>query len=665
MSEILITNAEIITNAEPTSYGETARRNGKIFEKKVCELLNNKSVQHIHKFNKYININPNNFRSELISDKCVDNIIGGRKTKSKCDIIIYNNDIPISISVKMTNTGTQWHCSPFCNILGYLKHINIPYTHDFENGMKKFLGITEPNATELIELNKKRSDVNKDAKRYWINELNNKEQSDIISFLNDNKSELLNFSLRTGLCKETKYHSELFLLNKSDYTETGIIDFDIFNYSDLLKKINIGLSQMTKLGNLELNEYIGIQRKGSGTLSARKCIQFKDRGYTNITDTTDTTDTTYTTNTTDSTDTTEATETTDTTDTIHKIKGLSLFACSGIAEYKLKETGVEIILANELLSERCDIYKHFYPDAEIIQGDINTKLDEIISKSKDLGIEFIMATPPCQSFSNAGRKKIKDTRTPLFLSLIKVILAVQPKYVLIENVPTFMSSKYEEKNNETIEEKFIKDLSNLYKINTKILNTKDYEVPQARKRSITLMSLKTVNEWKHPIQIANIITVRDAIGHLPSLESGEISAIHKWHKSRIHNDNHIKWMSYTPTGQTAFNNIVHFPQKDGRKIKGYKTTYKRIDWIKPSPTITMSSGSISSQNNVHPGTAYIKNEETLYNNARALTVYEIMLLTGLDDNWDPPTTNEKLVRDIIGEAVPPNLIYHLVKNITR
>ena len=46
----------------------------------------------------------------------------------------------------------------------------------------------------------------------------------------------------------------------------------------------------------------------------------------------------------------------------------------------------------------------------------------------------------------------------------------------------------------------------------------------------------------------------------------------------------------------------------------------------------MSSGSISSQNNVHPGNKYEKDGETLYDNARALTVYEIMLLTGLDDN---------------------------------
>ena len=345
------------------------------------------------------------------------------------------------------------------------------------------------------------------------------------------------------------------------------------------------------------------------------------------------------------------------------MKGLSLFACSGISEYYLNDTDIDIVIVNELLQERCDIYKHFHPNAEIIQGDINDKLDIIISKSIELNIEFIIATPPCQSFSNAGRKKVKDIRTPLFLTLIKAIKEIKPKYVLIENVPSFMKSIYEEKNEETIEQKFIKELGELYTINTKILNAKDYEVPQSRKRSITLLSLKTLSEWSHPTPIKKIITVRDAIGYLPSLESGEVSNIHKWHRSKIHNSNHIKWMSYTPTGKTAFLNEVNYPQKDGRKIKGYNTTYKRIEWDAPSPTITMSSGSISSQNNVHPGNEYKKNNEVLYDNARALTVYEIILLTGLDDNWDPPTTNEKLIRDIIGEGVPPKLIYHIVKNI--
>ena len=76
------------------------------------------------------------------------------------------------------------------------------------------------------------------------------------------------------------------------------------------------------------------------------------------------------------------------------------------------------------------------------------------------------------------------------------------------------------------------------------------------------------------------ISVIDAIGHLPSIESGENSGI-KWHYAKKHSEKHIEWMSNTPTGKSAFDNIIYFPQKNGRKIKGFKNTYKRMEWYKP------------------------------------------------------------------------------------
>lgn len=343
-----------------------------------------------------------------------------------------------------------------------------------------------------------------------------------------------------------------------------------------------------------------------------------------------------------------------------KLRGLSLFACAGIAEYYLKNTKLDIVLANELLQERCEIYKHFYPDTQLIQGDIITNIESIIKSSIELKVDFIIGTPPCQTFSNAGKKNINDIRTPLFLSLIRCVKEINPKYVLIENVPSFMKSVYDDTKT-TILERFKIELSEHYNIITEVLDSKDYEVPQSRKRSITLLSLKQLPVWNMPDKINNIKTVRQTIGHLPSLKSGETSLVHVWHKAKIHNNNHTLWMTHTPSGKSAFDNKEHYPQKDGRVIKGYKTTYKRIEWDKPAPIITMSSGSISSQNNVHPGNLYVLNEIKMYDNARALTVYEIMLLTGLDDLWVPPTNNEKLIRDIIGEAIPPRFLYNIIK----
>jgi hypothetical protein len=78
--------------------------------------------------------------------------------------------------------------------------------------------------------------------------------------------------------------------------------------------------------------------------------------------------------------------------------GLSLFTGAGIGEYYIKEF-VNIQVANELLSDRAKVYEHFYPNTVMIQGDIKDKFvyDTIILESKKYNIDFIIATPPCQS----------------------------------------------------------------------------------------------------------------------------------------------------------------------------------------------------------------------------------------------------------------------------
>jgi len=343
-----------------------------------------------------------------------------------------------------------------------------------------------------------------------------------------------------------------------------------------------------------------------------------------------------------------------------KFIGLSLFSSAGIGETYINDY-VDIKLSNELVKNRCELYKHFHPNTEIICGDIKDKYDEILEKSIKYKIDFILATPPCQSFSKAGKQEICDHRDILFLHVINISKIIKPKYILIENVPEFIKLNIDIDNKTTTVLEVIQNgLSDFYNINYDILNAADYNTAQNRKRAIILLSLKSEREWKIYRPKLKKLTVFDMISHLPNLESGESSNIHPWHKAKTHNDNHILWMKHTPTGKTAFDNEVHYPQKDGRKIKGFRTTYKRIEWDSPAPTITMANGSISSQNNVHPGN--MKNG--LYDNARVLTVYELMLLSGLDDKWVPPSNcPDNLLRHVLGECVPPLLIRYLMEGM--
>ena len=77
----------------------------------------------------------------------------------------------------------------------------------------------------------------------------------------------------------------------------------------------------------------------------------------------------------------------------------------------------------------------------------------------------------------------------------------------------------------------------------------------------------------------------------------------------------------------------------------------------------MANGSISSQNNVHPGR--LKSDGT-YSDARVLSLKEIFILTGLPEDWHPPKwASENLIRQVTGEGIPPKLIDRLLTTITQ
>ena len=76
----------------------------------------------------------------------------------------------------------------------------------------------------------------------------------------------------------------------------------------------------------------------------------------------------------------------------------------------------------------------------------------------------------------------------------------------------------------------------------------------------------------------------------------------------------------------------------------------------------MDNRKISSQNNVHPG-RYLgvdENGDCIYSDARALSLFELMRIMSLPDDWALPlNTNEAFVRSVIGEGIPPLFIKKL------
>lgn len=374
-----------------------------------------------------------------------------------------------------------------------------------------------------------------------------------------------------------------------------------------------------------------------------------------------------------------------------KLNGLSLFANVGVAETYLDKLGIEIKVANELEPKRAKFYSHLYPKTNMIIGDItNEKVrKEIVLESKKNNVDFIIATPPCQGMSLAGKMDKFDERNQLIYYAIEVIKKIKPKYILLENVPQLLKTKIKVNNVIiSIPEYIHKELDDYYNFaDENIVSAKDYGVAQMRKRNIFLLSRKDMNYvWQVPKK-KKIITLRDAIYDLPSVDpllkegleetlklfpdylikKENAEKVSKFHRPPIHAKKHVVAMMHTPSGYTAFDNKIFYPKKDdGTRVNGHYNTYRRFEWDKPARTITQNNGVISSLCCVHPGKPYVKNGEVLYSDPRCLTLYELFIVFSLPKDWNVPDwADERFIRRVVGEGIPPMLIKNIVEELVN
>lgn len=350
------------------------------------------------------------------------------------------------------------------------------------------------------------------------------------------------------------------------------------------------------------------------------------------------------------------------------MKGITLFSSIGIAEYYLKDAGLDIVLACELEDKRSKAHKNIYPETNIVIGDLtkDTTKNKIYKSISEEEIDLIIATPPCQGVSLAGINKteeeyLNDPRNYLVLEALEIFDNLKNNYLLIENVPRFKKMVFPHNGKflsleDLLRVKYSKD----YNVQVGEYNSSDFGVPQTRIRIVYRVWKKGLKWTITPSH--NKVTLKEAIGDLPILESGESSGI-KNHFSRKHPQNQILCMKHTPTGKSAFENDFYYPKKDtGERIKGFNNTYKRMRWDFPAPTVTMRNEIISSQENVHPGR---KVSDGTYSDARVLSLRELLIVSSLPGDMDiPKNLNERQFRTLIGEGIPPLMLEWIVKGIT-
>ena len=129
----------------------------------------------------------------------------------------------------------------------------------------------------------------------------------------------------------------------------------------------------------------------------------------------------------------------------------------------------------EYEQEYCNVLKANRPEWNVICADVH-KFDGHPYE----GVDLLAGGVPCPPFSVAGKQLGKDDERDLFPEAIRLIREIRPRAVMLENVPGFLDSGFEEYRDHIFTE--IKKLG--YVTHIKLLNASDYGVPQLRPRVV-------------------------------------------------------------------------------------------------------------------------------------------------------------------------------------
>ena len=163
-----------------------------------------------------------------------------------------------------------------------------------------------------------------------------------------------------------------------------------------------------------------------------------------------------------------------------ELRVLELFAGIGACSKALTNLGIP-----HKIVDAVEIDKYAIKSFNAIHN-TNFEPQDIKKWDKDLDVDLIMHGSPCQDFSVAGRQAGGDegsgTRSSLMYETLRIVEKLKPKYVIWENVKNLLSKKH--RHNFDAYLKSMEDLG--YHNEYKVLNAKDYGIPQNRERVFTV-----------------------------------------------------------------------------------------------------------------------------------------------------------------------------------
>ena len=322
-----------------------------------------------------------------------------------------------------------------------------------------------------------------------------------------------------------------------------------------------------------------------------------------------------------------------------KYNVVSLFSGAGGLDLGFHNAGFNINWANEFDKTITPTLRKNFPNTTVDDRSITD-----VPSSEIPDAIGVIGGPPCQSWSEAGAGRgLEDKRGQVFFEHIRVIRDKQPLFFLAENVSGMLSKRHEKALSYLIGE--FKKLG--YSFDYKLLNAKDYDVPQDRKRVIFVGYHKKMGKaFEFPKPSAKKLTLKDAIWDLQKTAK-EAKKFNKTNGASLPVLNH-EYMN-----------------------GGFSTIYMSRNRVRSwdEPSFTIQAGGRHAP--IHPQAPkmefveydkriFVKGKEHLY---RRLSVRECARIQTFPDNFEFLYTDVATGYKMIGNAVPVKFAEALAKKI--
>jgi DNA (cytosine-5)-methyltransferase 1 len=212
-----------------------------------------------------------------------------------------------------------------------------------------------------------------------------------------------------------------------------------------------------------------------------------------------------------------------------KKRVVDLFAGAGGFSLGATWAGCHVEHAIEVDEWACDTLEHNHDGSRVHRARIEQLDDRWIKREIDLYPDLVIGGPPCQGFSHAGRpnKDPKDPRNSLFREFVRFVGILEPRCVVMENVPGILRAKTGA--GQPVSEIIVDELQRLgYSVTVAVLDAQHFGVPQARRRVLFMGSVDgaplppiyTHGETDLLSELKPVMSVGDAIGDLPLVDVG-------------------------------------------------------------------------------------------------------------------------------------------------